>query len=106
MPNTASAKKQLRQRARRHERNKNYKSQVHSQVKKFDAAVAARDAEAAKQEFHNAVKVLDKVADKGIIHKKTASRKKSRMQARLTALAAQAPAQSQSPPAATEAKSE
>jgi len=99
VPNSNSAKKRLRQNAKCRDQNKGYKSKVATQVKKFETALAAGDAEAAKAEFLKAAKVLDTVAGRGIIHKNLASRKKSRMQSRLHNLAA-APAQS------TETKSE
>ncbi|NOZ23744.1 MAG: 30S ribosomal protein S20 [Planctomycetes bacterium] len=92
MPNSKSAEKRLRQGEKRRERNKSYTSQIHSQVKKFEAAVAAQDAEAAKKEFLKAATILDIVAGKGMIHRNTASRKKSRMHAQLLHLAPQAPA--------------
>ena len=95
MPNSKSAKKRLRQNAKQKARNKDYKTQVHTQVRKFETAVAAQDADAAQKEFLKAAQVLDTVAGKGIVHKNTASRKKSRMQRQLRGLTAGAPAESQ-----------
>ena len=94
MPNSRSAKKRLRQNKKRRLHNKSFTSQARTQVKKFEAAVAAKDVDAAKREFKEVVRELDKVAGKGIIHKNMASRKKSRLHralVRLTALAGNAP---------------
>ena len=88
MPNKRSAKKQLRQAPKRRFRNRYFASVVKSQVKKIETAITSKDAEVAQGAFREAVQQLDKVADKGIIHKKTAARKKSRLHKRLVAMLA------------------
>ena len=55
------------------------KSTMRTAIKKFDAAVAAGDKAAAEQAMAESNKLLDTVAGKGIIHRNTAARKKSRL---------------------------
>ena len=55
------------------------KSTMRTAIKKFDAAVAAGDKDAAAVAMAESNKLLDKVAGKGIIHRNTAARKKSRL---------------------------
>ena len=57
-------------------------------IKKVNAAVSAGDAEAAKSAYADAVPVIDRMADKGIIHKNKAARHKSRLNAQVKALSA------------------
>ncbi len=74
-----SAKKTLRQDAVRRMRNRSDKSALRTQIKKFVLAVKSRDFDEAEKHLSLATKRLDKIAAKNIIHKKTASRKKSRL---------------------------
>lgn len=74
-----SAEKRERQEAKRRLRNHAAKSTVRTAIKKFDAAVAAGDKAAAATALAESNKLLDRVAGKGIIHKNTAARKKSRL---------------------------
>ncbi len=74
-----SAEKRERQEAKRRIRNHAAKSKVRTAIKKFDAAVAAGDKAAAATALAESNKLLDSVAGKGIIHKNTAARKKSRL---------------------------
>jgi small subunit ribosomal protein S20 len=80
MPNSASAKKRLRQNVICRDRNKSVKSSVKTQVKKVLAAVSAGEIETAEQEFRLAAKRLDQAGAKGVMHKNAAGRKKSRLQ--------------------------
>ena len=64
------------------------RSLVRTVIKKVNAAVDSGDAEAAKAAYANAVPVIDRMADKGIIHKNKAARHKSRLNAQVKALAA------------------
>ncbi len=89
MPNTRSAKKQLRASIRKAERNKAVKSRIKTEVKKFLAYIAARDVNAAKSQISLVCSLLDKAAKKNIIHDNTASRKKSRLMKRLSLLESQ-----------------
>ncbi|MCF6147914.1 MAG: 30S ribosomal protein S20 [Candidatus Kuenenia sp.] len=78
MPTTNSAKKSLRQDAKRNMVNKSRKTALKTQVKKFLTAIQNKDVQAAETEYRLTVKKMDKGAAKGILHKKNASRKKSR----------------------------
>ncbi len=61
---------------------------VRTYIKKVNAAIAAGDVESAKAAYTAAVPVIDRIADKGIIHKNKAARHKSRLNAQIKALAA------------------
>ena len=74
-----SAEKRERQNVKRRMHNRMIKSSVRTQIKKFDAAVHAKDKDAAKPAMDLSVKLLDSAASKGVLHKNTASRKKSRL---------------------------
>lgn len=79
MPNTASAKKRLRQNLTRRLRNRATRSSVRTQIRRVRAAVQAGDQEGATTELRAAQKKLDQAASKNLIHKNTASRTKSRL---------------------------
>jgi small subunit ribosomal protein S20 len=81
-----SAKKRVRQNAKRRTINRARKSQVKSQIKRFEAALTEGDAETAGAELKATIKKLDKVAATSTMHKKTAARKKSRLTKKLNAL--------------------
>ncbi len=79
MPNIKSAKKRMRQSVKRTARNRVRKEKLKKSVKAFKTAVVKGDAAAASSELKNAVRAVDKAGVKGILHKNTASRRKSRM---------------------------
>ena len=79
MPNTASAKKRLRQNEVLRMRNRSVKSAVRTQMKKVRTAAEAGDFEKAEAEFRIAAKKLDKAGAKRVFHPNTASRYKSRL---------------------------
>jgi len=83
MPNSLSAKKSLRQNQKRRLRNRSARSSLRSVLKKFREVAAGDDAEAAQAAFRLAVQRLDKAASKGLIHKNTAARTKSRLSKRM-----------------------
>ncbi len=87
MANTSSAKKAARQMVRRTEINKARRTKVKSSVRKVEEAIASGDKVAAKAALKAAEPVLASTAQKGIMHKKTASRKVSRLTARINSLA-------------------
>lgn len=87
MANIKSAKKRILVNATKAARNKSIKSSVKTAIKKVDAAVAAKDVEAAKAALLNATSVIDKAASKGVYHKNTASRKISRLNLAVNKLA-------------------
>ncbi|WP_019960341.1 30S ribosomal protein S20 [Woodsholea maritima] len=87
MANTASAKKMVRKIARRTEINKNRRSRMRTFVKKVEHALAAGNADEARAAFLTAQSEVMHAASNGIIHKNTAARKISRLNARVKALA-------------------
>ena len=88
MAHSLSAKKRIRQNAKRRTINRARKSQVKTQIKRFESAVTEGDAAAASEQFRLVVKKLDKVAATSTMHKKTAARKKSRLAKKLNGLKA------------------
>lgn len=88
MANSPQARKRARQAEKRRKHNAALRSVVRTSIKKVIAAVASGDAEQAKQAFSAAVPVIDRMADKGIIHKNKAARHKSRLNEKVKALAA------------------
>ncbi len=88
MANSPQAKKRARQAEKRRKNNAGLRSLVRTSIKKVIAAVDSGDAEQAKQAYAAAVPVIDRMADKGIIHKNKAARHKSRLNAQVKALAA------------------
>ncbi|MGH0053975.1 MAG: 30S ribosomal protein S20 [Sphaerochaetaceae bacterium] len=85
-----SAEKRERQNQVRRMRNRATKSTMRTAIKKFDAAVAAGDKEAATTALALSLKLLDSTAGKGVIHHNTANRKKSRLQTRFNKMTSQA----------------
>ncbi|BFM21242.1 30S ribosomal protein S20 [Gilvimarinus japonicus] len=88
MANSPQAKKRARQNEKARKHNAGLRSMARTYLKKVDAAIEAGDAEQAKAAFAAAVPVLDRIADKGIIHKNKAARHKSRLNSKIKALAA------------------
>ncbi|MDD5063226.1 MAG: 30S ribosomal protein S20 [Phycisphaerae bacterium] len=88
MAHSLSAKKRIRQNAKRKTINRSRKAQVKTQIKRFEAALAGGDAKAASEQYKLIAKKLDKTAATSTIHKRTAARKKSRLAKRLNALKA------------------
>ena len=88
MANTSQARKRARQAESRRVLKSSQRSMVRTYVKRVYAAVAAQDVEAAKTALQAAVPVIDRMADKGVIHKNKAARHKSRLNAQVKALSA------------------
>lgn len=86
MPNTKSAKKRLRQSTQRHAQNRSIRSSVKSQVKKVRQSIAEGNAKGGMEELRLATKKLDNAAARGVIHKNSAARTKSRLSAALKAI--------------------
>lgn len=87
MANIASAKKRARQAEERRQRNKSRRSEMRTSMKKVLKAVKTGDHDQAQQAFRSAVRVLDRSANRGIIHKNKAARHKSRLNAKVRSLA-------------------
>lgn len=79
MPNIKSAKKRVIVAETRRQRNMAAKSAMRTQLKKFAAVVAAGNKEEAQAQLVATVKLLDKTASKGVIHKNAADRKKAQL---------------------------
>ena len=87
MANTTSAKKAARKMLRQTEVNKSRRSRLKAYVRKVEEALASGDKAAAKGALAAAEPILMRSAQKGVVHKRTASRKVSRLAARVRALA-------------------
>ena len=77
MPNIKSAKKRVIVTETKTLQNKMFKTALKTAMKKYEAAVASGDKEAAAKAYALAVKKLDVAAAKGVVHKNNAARKKS-----------------------------
>ena len=88
MANSPQAKKRARQSEKRRNHNASLRSVVRTMIKKVNSAISSGDAAAAKAAYDSAVPVIDRMADKGILHKNKASRHKSRLNTQVKALAA------------------
>jgi small subunit ribosomal protein S20 len=88
LANSAQAKKRARQSEARRRHNASLRSLVRTVIKKVIAAIDAGDNEQAKAAYNEAVPVIDRMADKGILHKNKAARHKSRLNDRVKALSA------------------
>lgn len=86
--NSAQARKRARQNVKRRQHNASQRSMVRTYIKKVVAAVASKDYQAATEAYQKAVPVIDRMADKGIIHKNKAARHKSRLNKAVKALQA------------------
>jgi small subunit ribosomal protein S20 len=85
--NSPQARKRARQNEKRRTHNASLRSMVRTYLKKTYAAIESGEAEAAQAAYNAVVPVLDRIADKGIIHKNKAARHKSRLNAQVKALA-------------------
>ena len=87
MANTAQARKRARQSVERNKHNSSLRSMLRTAIKRVRQSIAAGDKAAAGEVFQKATSVIDRVADKNIIHKNKAARHKSRLAAAIKALA-------------------
>ncbi len=79
MANHKSAEKRMRQNARRNEINRSNRSKLRTSIKKLRSAVAGHDKSGSTELLYPTVSLIDKAVNKGIIHKNTAARYKSRL---------------------------
>ncbi len=79
MANTAQARKRARQAEKTRKHNASLKSELRTAVKKVRKAIAAGDKAAAAAQLNASQSVIDRIADKKIVHKNLASRTKSRL---------------------------
>lgn len=88
MANTPQSKKRARQIERRTDINKARRSRIRTFIRKVEEAIASGNADAAKLALQTAQPELMRGVTKGVVHKNTASRKISRLAARVKALSA------------------
>ena len=87
MANTPQARKRARQSEQNRERNASQRSMIRSTIRKVVAAVEAKTKPEAQAAYAAMVPVLDRYANRGLIHKNKAARHKSRLLAHINALA-------------------
>lgn len=88
MANSAQARKRARQSEKRRKHNASLRSALRSAIKSVRKAIEAGNAADAQAVFRTATSLVDRIADKKIVHKNAASRYKSRLAHRVKALAA------------------
>ncbi|MEO6984540.1 MAG: 30S ribosomal protein S20 [Paralcaligenes sp.] len=87
MANTVQARKRARQSVERNKRNSSLRSALRTSIKRVRQAIESGDKAAASDILQKATGVIDRIADKNIIHKNKAARHKSRLAAAVKALA-------------------
>ncbi|NNE37874.1 MAG: 30S ribosomal protein S20 [Gammaproteobacteria bacterium] len=87
MANIQSAKKRARQAVVRRGRNASQRSFFRNQIKQVILAIQNGDKTAAQSAYENAIPVIDRMANKGLIHRNKAARHKSRLNKQILALA-------------------
>ncbi len=88
MANSPQTRKRARQNVVRNQRNRSYRSSVRTSIKALLNAISAGDKDGTPAAYRNAVSVIDKSAIRGLMHKNTAARLKSRLNKRVQGLAA------------------
>lgn len=83
MANHKSALKRIRSSEKRRQRNRVVRGSTRSAVRRARATIAGKDMAVAEVAVHDAVSALDKAAAKGVIHKNSAARRKSRLMRQL-----------------------
>ena len=86
MPNIKSSKKDVISSKIAYEKNKANKSELKTNLKKFDAALVSGDKAAAEAAYKVAVKAVDQAAQKGLLHKNNAAHKKSALTTKLNSI--------------------
>ncbi|MGE0479014.1 MAG: 30S ribosomal protein S20 [Phycisphaerae bacterium] len=92
MAHSISAKKRIRQNAKRAAMNRARHSRLRSQLRKTRDALTTGNAGDAEKAFKEVVQLLDRESNRGLIHPNAAARRKSRLARRLNAVKAQPPA--------------
>ena len=87
MPNIKSSKKDVLSSKIAYEKNKANKSELKTNLKKYEAALAGGDKAEAEAAYKVAIKAVDQAVNKGLLHKNNAARKKSAMTLKLNKLA-------------------
>ncbi|MEN2985220.1 MAG: 30S ribosomal protein S20 [Thermodesulfovibrionaceae bacterium] len=84
-----SVLKRIRQNEKRRARNQSWRSRIKTHVRKVEEAIAKKDLNNLQANLMEAIKIINKAASKGIIHKNTASRKISRLMKKANTLISQ-----------------
>ncbi len=79
MANHKSAEKRVRQNIKRNEINRSNRSKLRTQIKSLRTALTANDKDRSNELLNPTVSLIDKAVNKGLIHKNTAARYKSRL---------------------------
>ncbi len=87
MPNHKSAEKRVRQSERRRAVNRSRRSDLRTQIKKLRSALTANDKNQSQEILTPTISAIDKAVNKGVLHKNTAARYKSRLSAHVAKLA-------------------
>jgi small subunit ribosomal protein S20 len=86
LANLPSAKKRVRQNIKRRKRNQVFRTRARTYIRRARVALESGNTETASEAIRDAVSQLDRAASKGVIHRKNAARRKSRLMKRLAAL--------------------
>ncbi|MGF1615918.1 MAG: 30S ribosomal protein S20 [Gammaproteobacteria bacterium] len=92
MANSQQARRRARQAENQRQRNVAKRSMMRTYLKKVIKALDSGDPAAARSAYQIAVPIVDRVANRGLIHKNKAARHKSRLNARMRAIASSTPA--------------
>jgi small subunit ribosomal protein S20 len=92
MANHKSAWKRIRQTEKRRVHNRDYRNRTRTLVKKARSAIQSQEVESAREATRKAIRDLDMLARRGVVHKRNAARRKSRLMKQLAALEKQAEA--------------
>jgi small subunit ribosomal protein S20 len=87
MPNHKSAEKRVRQNEKRRNINRSNRSRVRTQIKKLRSALSGKDKNLSQELLNPTISVIDKAVNKGLLHKNTAARYKSRLTGHVNELA-------------------
>ncbi len=87
MPNHKSAEKRVRQTEKRNAVNTSNKSRLRTQIKKLRVALSSGDRQLSQDLLNPTISTIDKAVNKGILHKNTAARYKSRLTSHVNELA-------------------
>ena len=86
MANSPQAKKRASQGEKRRQHNSSLRSMMRTYLKKVNAAINVKDKKASQDAYSTSIPIVDRMADKGLIHKNKAARYKSRLNAKIKAL--------------------
>ncbi|MDP1559331.1 MAG: 30S ribosomal protein S20 [Nitrosomonas sp.] len=86
MANSAQARKRARQTVKQREHNFSLRSKLRTAIKSIRKSIESGDKSVARVTFDKSIRIVDSIADKGIIHKNKAARDKSRLSAAIKAM--------------------